>query len=203
VPQVTYTAQDIGSDLLHVDVLDASGTVLAKAETTITVAAAASIQFDVSGAWNPNPFLIQEPPNGHYAYTTFESARSLLPEPGIDVLYLLYNIVSGGAVGVSLSVVLTPGRSITAGQTFSTVLNGQAPSAGKFRLVLDPDQVHPTNTVYGPDATFGTLRFDTVGQLLDGTFVANFSISVGNDAGGRIIGTGVGRWKDDGTGITS
>jgi hypothetical protein len=114
-----------------------------------------------------------------------------------------YDLTSDGHEGVTLSLIVAPGRAITAGQTFSTTLVGQVATIGQFRLVLDPDPVNPTNTVYGQDATYGTVRIDTLGQLTDGTFVANYSFNVGNNGGGTISGSGTARWKDDGTGITS
>ena len=72
---------------------------------------------------------------------------------------------------------------------------GVLPTPGQFRVHLDPDQINPTNTVFGQDVTTGTFTIDELDQTADGTFVAHYSFRQGNKLGAVMTGSGVGRWK--------
>jgi hypothetical protein len=40
----------------------------------------------------------------------------------------------------------------------------------------------------------GTLSIDVLNQLIDGTFVAQYSFSLDSGTGGKITGSGLGKW---------
>ncbi|MGH7592667.1 MAG: hypothetical protein ACRELE_02280, partial [Gemmatimonadales bacterium] len=193
-PSVQYTAIQQGIDTLSVQVLDAlNNNLIAKTSTQVNVDQdPMKFTATIAGPWNPNPFIIQEPPDGTYSYTGGVGGRFAV-DPGLDAVFFRYDIV-GDAEGVTCILVVATGAALRAGETFATTVSGQPPTPGQFRVTLDPDQVNPTNTVYGPDATSGTLTIDSLVQTVDGVFVAHYSFRVQNNAGGTIMGSGVGRW---------
>lgn len=189
VPTINYIAAVPGTDSLHVDVLDAAGTLYAQADAPITVAAAASIQFTVAGAWDPT----KTPPNGHYGYTDFNGGRAPYPYGvGLDGLFFEYDIAPDQTIGVMVGIFVATGEAFGEGETFSHVAGGGL-AAGQWNLLLALDLNNPNYQEY-PAGT-GTCKIDSLGQLLDGTWVANYSFTITNGGSGMITGSGVGRWK--------
>ena len=151
------------------------------------------IQFVVAGTWDPT----QTPANGNYPYTDFLGGREASPGGGgLDILAFDYDWTPSRP-GVLLSMFVPTGEAFRAGETFSKVPSGSFPVPGQWNLLLstnlnNPDD--PNSSQRNPVGT-GTLTITSLAKLSDGTFVAHYSFSILNAAGGTIIGSGVGTWK--------
>jgi hypothetical protein len=196
VPSIVYTAGNLtGNDLLHVDVIDPGGTLYAKATVGVGVVGPTSIQFTLTGPWNPD----RQPPNGHYSYSTGDAVRE--PSPGgagLDAIFLVYDVGAVDAtIGALVTVLVPAGSLIRTGDTFTKFPPGSNGTTVAFQLTLSTNQSDPDNVdarQWAPDGT-GTLKFDAVNQALDGTWVLQYSFTITNAGGATIIGSGVGRWK--------
>jgi hypothetical protein len=193
VPQVTYTANQSGSDVLHVDVLDGFGNLLAKADVTVAVLGDPFITLTIAGSWNAS----QQPPNGVYTFTDQRSARFRVPDDAaLDALAFGFDFPPGdNTVGVLVTIVMPAGAPVTTNQTF-TKLQGLTFTPGTWQLTLAKDLGHgdPDSRDQRAPAGTGTLRFDSIGQLSDGSLVGHYRFSITNAAGGTIVGEGVGKW---------
>ncbi|HEY4320701.1 MAG TPA: hypothetical protein VGM77_05915 [Gemmatimonadales bacterium] len=192
VPQISYTAVQLGNDTLHVDVLNGTS-VIAKADAAVAVGAAPSIQFVIAGAW-PQDLM---PPDGGYSFMSFIGARGTQPSPGVDIIAQGYDVdpLDNEKIGVELSLIVATGTNLSAGQVFTKVVLGILPSANQFQVVLSQDLGRPDNTFKSPPVGGGTVVIQSVVQLSDGTYVFQYTLSLSNGTGGTIIGSGVGRWK--------
>jgi hypothetical protein len=190
-PSITYTAQQKGVDTLQVQIVDASNRLLAKTSTPINVDAAPSIQLVVGGNWN----VATTPANGSYGFTDFQGARS--PSQfgtGLDELIFVYDLAADNTVGVGLGLFVPTGQAFSAGETFSKILTGQPATAGTFQVTLSQNLNDVENSIQHTPAGTGSCRIDGLSQLIDGTFVAQYSFTIDNGAGGLITGSGVGQW---------
>lgn len=193
VPQVTFNAGSVpATGSLHVDVVNAAGVRWAKADGPVVVARAPSISFTLAGPWDP----AQQPPNGSYNYASVGDARvHLVDEPGVDQIGFVYNVGSQDTIGVFVAMHLASGSVVKTGDTFTKYANN-VPTTGTFQFLLSNNQTDADAAgarQYAPAGT-GTLKFDDVSRLADGTWVVNYSIKITNAAGATIVGTGAARW---------
>lgn len=189
VPQVNYTGVTAGAtDVLHVDVIDLGNNLIAKADASIRIAQASSIQFDVRGTWAN----LTAPANGSYTFTDFAGGRTA-GTASLDALVSDFD-QTPTADGVTLVLVVPTGAGISTGQTFSKVVQGQ-PAAGQFVLSLSVNLSDPENSIVTAPGNSGSLTLTSVTQLASGTYLAQYTFSISNGTGGTIAGSGVGRWK--------
>jgi hypothetical protein len=190
VPYVNYIASTPGNDSLQVDVLYGS-TIVAKTDGGITVVAPSSIQFTISGTWDPT----KQPANGHYAFTDFQGGRAASPFGiGLDELTFVYDLAADNTIGVGVGLFVPTGQAFSAGETFSKILTGQPATASTFQVILASNLNDVENSQQYAPAGTGTLTINTLGQLLDGTNVAQYSFTMSNGTGGLITGSGTARW---------
>lgn len=121
--------------------------------------------------------------------------RQAEPTPGIDSVIFTADVASSGPDGVIVTLSIPAGAAITAGETWTKFLPGDIGLPGRFTLSLSQDLNNPANSGIVTIGTSGNFTVSSVGQFTDGSFVANFSFSVGNGAGGTIVGSGVGKWR--------
>lgn len=194
VPRITYTGHQSGSDVLHVDVLDGTGGLLAKADGGVAVIGDPFITITIAGSWTS-----QQPPNGVYTFTDHRSARFRVPDDAsLDALAFGFDFPPGDdTVGLMVTMVVPAGAPITTNQTW-TKLQGVLFTPGTWQLTLARDLGHgdPDNRDQRAPAGTGTLRFDALGQLSDGSFVGHYRFSITNAQGGTIVGEGVGKWTN-------
>ena len=194
VPTLLYTAVRKGTDTLKVQVADASNHLLASGSAVITVDPDAFIEFVIAGTWDQTTMT----PNGSYSYADYIGGRGTYGDSNhlIDALIFQYDNFPGVA-GVLFSMDVAPGAPYSQGQAFAKVPIGSFPVPGQFNILLSTNLGNP-NAVnaqqYNPVGT-GTCTIDTLDQLVDGTYLAEYSFSISNGAGGTIIGSGVGTWK--------
>jgi hypothetical protein len=89
------------------------------------------------------------------------------------------------------------GAAFREGETFSRVAIGVQPVAGQFGFLLDTnlsDPGAPGSSQQIPIGT-GTCTIDLLEKLSDGSFVAHYTFTISNGAGGTISGGGIGTWK--------
>ena len=193
VPQINYTANQQGVDGLHVDIVDQSGTLWAKADAAITVAKDSGIRFVIAGPWD----FAKTPPAGTYVYNDFLGGRGTYGTDAgnLDALFLDYNFGSG-VIGVLVGMFVAPGGAFTQGQTFSKVPASTFPVPGQFNILLAVNQADPSavNSLQLNPIGPGTCRIDTLGFFANGKFYAEYSFNISNGGGGTIIGSGVARW---------
>ncbi len=193
-PQVTFNAGAVaGTCTLHVDVVNGAGVRFAKADASVIVERAPSITFTIAGPWDQAKMA----PNGTYNYPGGNDGRYPSEgSPGIDTLFFAYNIgTREETIGVGLAVEIPSSRVLRTGDIFNRVVMGTTGLNG-FQFVLaknqaDPDD--PNTNQYVPPGT-GTLKFDSVGRLANGTWIANYSFAITNSGGGTIVGAGAARW---------
>lgn len=193
VPQVAFTAGNVpATATLHVDVVTAAGVRWAKADGAVIVARAPSISFTLAGAWDPT----QQPPNGTYNYPAVSDSRvRLIDEPTVDQIGFVYNVGSDDTIGVFVAIHVPTGSVIKTGDTF-TKYASQVNTSGTFQFLMSNNQTDadaPNARQYAPAGT-GTLKFDDVSQLANGTWVVNYSFKITNAAGATIVGAGAARW---------
>ena len=151
----------------------------------------ASIQFVIAGTWNP----LETPANGSYSFTDCLGGRTSAPGFGWDYVGFGCDVATDGTDGVLLLLLVPAGSAVVANQTFSKLAPGQPPSSGTFQVLMHQDLSDPANSTQSAIGTTGTVTIDAVDQLSDGTFVAHYSFSIGNGAGGTMVGSGIGIWK--------
>lgn len=190
VPQITYTAEQKGTDTLSVQVADASNTLLATGSALIYVDPDPVVRFTIAGNW---PTFGGEPANGAYIFGSFHGMRYASVLAGLDLVLLNYDL-GVSAAGVSVGLWVPPGEAISSGETFSERVTGSLPAAHQFQLILSSDLNNVDNSGANIATGTGTLAIDALNQLQDGTFVAQYSINITNSAGGTIVGSGVGNW---------
>jgi hypothetical protein len=195
VPTLTYTGVRKGTDTLTVQVVDANNKLLAKASAQVTVDPDAIVDFIIAGGWDQTKM----PPNGSYQFSDFLGGRAPAGITGnfaIDGIIFQFDNDPNG-VGFLLGFFVPDGAEVQSGEVFTLVQPG-APmiNAGEFTLLLDTNLVNPGDpnsrqyTVVGT----GTFTIDTLTQLTDGTFLADFSLRIVNGSG-SLVGSGTGTWK--------
>ncbi|MEO5798924.1 MAG: Ig-like domain-containing protein [Gemmatimonadales bacterium] len=149
-----------------------------------------SIQFQITGTWDPTT----TPSNGSYAYTDSRGG-SRGTDSGLDALFFAFNFgPPDETIGVLLGIWAPAGHVFVAGETYAKFAPG-APTAGQFQLALSQNQGDPSNSPIFTPGNAGSLRLDTVERLSDGSFLASYSFTITNGAGGTITGSGVGKWR--------
>ena len=195
VPQIDVSAGSVpGNGLLHVDVVDSAGVRWAKADVGFTVNGPPSITFTIAGAWDPS----KQPPNGVYNYPGGNDVRTASPGGGgNDAIFFAYDLAGpDGDIGVLLTMLVPTGSLIHKDQSFTKYQSGTF-VAGEFQLTLSNNQQHPDDpnaTQFAPVGT-GTLKFDDVNQLINGTWVVKYSFAITNAGGGTIVGSGSARFS--------
>jgi hypothetical protein len=196
VPQITYTAQQKGTDTLSVQVLDANNKLLSNTSAVIGVAPDSYIDFTVMGTWDPT----LQPPDGTYTYTDGTGLREVAPgQPSLDAIGFFYDVVSGNSNpvhGVFIPLFLSPGAQVSQGQVFTNYGGTGLYSAGQFVLALAINQTNPSDPNGGTYAVRGTGTFTitSLGSLADGTNVMKYTLNIANPNGGVISATGSGQW---------
>ncbi|MBI1331483.1 MAG: hypothetical protein GC165_01245 [Armatimonadetes bacterium] len=188
-PMIAYTATADGSDILHVDVLDLNGNVIANADNSITVGATPKLDLTIAGTWDPN----QTPPNGTY--------HLLGPDPNggrqpvnstTDALSFVYGVTSTGNDAATMLIAVGKGQTPTVNQTFTRVPPGTLMSVGQFVMSLDTNLNNPDdpNSSLYPVGTGGTLTVQGVSVLNNGNMLIQYSTTVTNSSGGTVVATG-------------
>ncbi len=86
------------------------------------------------------------------------------------------------------------GNRCRTGDTYTKFVQGQNPGAYQWQLTLSQDQNDVENSLQWAPVGTGTLKFDALGQLLDGSRVGHYKFTISNGGGGTITGEGVGKW---------
>jgi hypothetical protein len=197
LPQINYTGVATGSvDQLQVEVLDAGGTVVARATTNVTTLAP-FIDLTVSGNWANNT----APALGHYHFTDFVGGRAPNPVPGLDALLGTYDRGSiqddgGASSGILISLVIPAGYALRAGQTFTKWVSGPPTiGAGQFQFSTIVDLNDPDNSLQVAPGNSGTFTVTAITIAADGTGLFSYTFTVSNGGGGTISGNGVAPYK--------
>jgi hypothetical protein len=195
-PQITYTAQQKGTDTLSVQVLDANNNLLSAASAAIGVASDSYIELTIAGTWDPT----RQPPDGSYTYVDGFGLRQVATgQPNLDAIGLIYDVVSGntGTVpAVSIYLFLAPGAPVSQGQVFTNYGGTGVFSPGQFVLDLALNQTNPSDPNGGTYAARGTGTFTitSLGSGVGGTTVMKYTLNIASPSGGVISATGSGQW---------
>lgn len=193
VPQVAFTAGNVpGTGSLHVDVVTAAGVRWAKADGAVIVARAPSISITLAGPWDPT----KQPPNGTYNYPAVGDARvSLQDEIGVDQIGFVYNVGTDDTIGVFVAIHVPTGSVVKTGDTFTRYAN-TVNTTGTFEFIMSNNQTDadaPGARQYAPAGT-GTLKFDDVTRLTNGSWLVNYSFKITSPAGATVVAVGTAKW---------
>jgi hypothetical protein len=208
VAAINYLGVQGGTDSLHVDVLDNTGTLYAKADASISVAGPPIIDFTISGVISAGPFTqYTQLPTGHYQFTpNYVGLREPSPDSGLDGIVMSYDNVGSGqdtSPGVFIDILLPSGAIPVAGQVLSKWTDEG--NANQFQVVVSTNLINPNDpdaSMGAPDGT-GTLTVNAISLQDNGEWIMLYTFEVVADTGGTIIGTGTGKWGANGVIVTS
>ncbi len=190
VPTLVYTAIRKGTDTLNVQVADANNKLLGKASAQINVDPDEVIDFVISGTWDPT----KTAPDGSYSFPGLPGGRATSPfGVALDGVFVSYDIGADQTIGVLLGLFVQAGAPISTSQMFTKSAVDQPPLAGQFNMNFASDLYNP-HFQFTPAGT-GSLTIDSLTEAEDGRLIAQYSFTIDNQGGGRIVGSGVATWK--------
>ncbi len=208
VAAINYLGVQGGTDALHVDVLDSTGTLLAKADASVVVAGPPVIDFTIAGSITGGPFTQDtQLPIGLYHFTPgYVGIRAPSPDSGLDGIYMAYDLVGTGddeSPGISISILLPSGANLVAGQVLSKWTDEG--NANQFQVDVSTNLINPNDpgATFGAPVGTGTLTVNAISLRDNGEWLLQYAFRVVAESGGTISGTGVGKWGANGVAVNS
>jgi hypothetical protein len=207
-PQITYSANQNGTDALQVQVLDSTGALVAKAGVSILVGPVVStISFTIAGTWVRYGSATDMPNNGTYDYSDGKGVRSNLTgagnPPNTDYFFWTWdshaNSDGSFTPGIGLGMEVQTGEQLVNGKTYSFKMTSGI-ELDQFTILVQAPLSDPAAIVPIPVGATGTLVFSDLNQPTTGNSSGKFTMNYSNDTGGLLYATGVAVWTYEAAG---